>query len=790
MEKAAGFEEKLSFWKCFQEYLIILLAPFILLAPVIFTGKSLFWGTPSLQFVPWWWQAWEQVRQGLIPLWNPLNGMGAPLLANYQMAFFYPPNWILIPLAGLFGPAGIAWGYTLLSILHLSWAGLGMAFLLRRLRFISLAQQVGGLAFGLSGVIVGRLGFFSMVWVAAWIPWSLIAVEGLSQQRDRPFTIHVNLAICIAMQLLAGHAQFAWYSLLLAGVWLVMVVWRKDAWKQSFLRIAEFGAATILGVCVAMVQLLPTFQYLSQSQRADSVGYEEVMRYSFWPWRFITLFSPDFFGNPGQGNYWGYASFWEDHAYAGIIPLVLALATLILVVKGVLRKERRTEHWKLALFLWALIFVTLVLALGQNTPVFPFLYRRVPTFDMFQAPARYLIWLAAALPILSAYAVEYWRSPTGRGLYWFRLATAGAFAVTLGAGITWLTMKGIQLTFIRSTALTGIWALGFGLLTLAIPYVDKRGKRSAWNTIVVSWTTLDLIVAGYLLNPGVDLSFYRIQLDKFRDIDVQVGSGRVYLADRDEYELKFYRFMRFKDFRPLEDLYRIREVLLPNLNLLNGISTVNNFDPLVPGRFARWMSKLNEQSLEENRPWLALMNVSTIEQIDVRQQSGVRFDPIKGGEKWRWYDCIQPVDSEVHAWKALEENMIKFTSGKVPLIIENWTRSKTGNCQNNTNIQLKTLAERPDRVSVRVVSDHDGWLFSASTWYPGWIARLDNAKTPLYRANYLFQAVYVPSGEHTVELFYTPVEFYSGCLSSILGIFVLIVVLCKMRGSKHQQRIP
>ncbi len=67
----------------------------------IFTGKAMFWGTPMLQFSPWWAQAWRTLQSGQLPLWNPLVGMGAPLLANYQSALLYPPTWVYFGLAAV-----------------------------------------------------------------------------------------------------------------------------------------------------------------------------------------------------------------------------------------------------------------------------------------------------------------------------------------------------------------------------------------------------------------------------------------------------------------------------------------------------------------------------------------------------------------------------------------------------------------------------------------------------------------------------------------------------------------
>jgi hypothetical protein len=685
-------------------------APVVLLGPHLVSGRVLFWGTPSLQFVAWWWECWQQISMGQLPLWNALNGMGAPLLANYQTAFFYPPNWLLLPLGGLWGPGGIAWGYSLLAMLHLMWAGLGMSRLLERLGFGWLAQVLGGLSFGLTGFIVGRLGFFSMTWVAAWLPWVIYFASELAypgQPRTTTFRrirLSLGLAAAVAMQLLAGHAQLTWYSLLLVGAWVMWGAWGAGGIKNAFLRLVELGTAVSLAVAAAAVQLGPTFAYLQNSQRADAVGIDEVMRYSFWPWRLISLFSPDFFGNPGMGDFWGYATYWEDHTYMGLVVLLLALASLVVLAKGLFWPNQRSERWSLVLFGWMLVVVAFVLALGNNTPVFPFLYAHVPGFDMFQAPARYLIWAALVIPLLAATASERWRSPTGRGLYWFRLGTAGAFAVTLGALIAWFTLRDVHLTFIRSTALTGIWALGIGLLTLSIPYISRRGWMKGWNWAVVTWLLVDLLVASWLLNPVVDIDFYQGSILQDGNLPSLAMGGRVYVDPSTEYDLKFRRFLRFEDLRPMEDWRNQREALIPNLNLLDGISSANNFDPLVPGRYARWMAGLAAVSPEERSEWLSLMNVTAVEKIDISQPGGVRFDPAVGSvsaDFLRWYSCVMRVANDELAWNATRERLSAGDAHQV-LVIEQagWLGEELGVVQPRTPA-LNSSSEVLDRYLFR-----------------------------------------------------------------------------------------
>ena len=95
--------------------ILLLLAPLLLLSPVLFRGEALFWGTPALQFTPWREIAWESLRAGSLPLWNPDSGMGAPLFANYQSALAYPPTWLLLLLSSLGGVEWSAWGQGVLG---------------------------------------------------------------------------------------------------------------------------------------------------------------------------------------------------------------------------------------------------------------------------------------------------------------------------------------------------------------------------------------------------------------------------------------------------------------------------------------------------------------------------------------------------------------------------------------------------------------------------------------------------------------------------------------------------
>ena len=824
----------------------MLLAAFILLAPVLLGGKALFWGTPILQFVPWRAWSWEILRQGHLPLWNPLSGMGAPLLANYQSALLYPPNWLYFLLAAIGGVPLMAWGQALLVVLHLAWAGAGMVRLTRRLGLSAVSQALSGLSFGLCGYLVARAGFLSINSAVAWLPWVLLWLTphlGRQAKQKRLDGMPaagryalVGLSASVAMLLLAGHAQTAWYTLLLAVIWAGFWGWQapsplervpqdhnrpalKSRWAGLLDAELRLGAAVGLGAAVAAVQLLPTGEYLLQSQRAGALDFEFALNYSTWPWHFLNLLAPDLFGNPAHGDYWGYANYWEDAMYIGLLPFLLALSVILRQATRALRDfslkknlayapgflaeehvpdssrqplDRDPQIGKLSWLLMGLIAVTVVLSLGKNTPVFPWLYAHVPTFDMFQAPARYLIWLEFALVLLAAIGLDRWRRPRGKALYWTRLATAGAFAVSAGAGLAWYLMGDIRPTFIQATALAGVWGLTAGVLSLLAPPAigEKRtGKKkplqdvekkrllqtspALWGYAVLAFVAADLIVAGWGLNPGGDLNLYDGRANSNAELPELAGGQRLYLPPVEEQTLKFERFFLFDTFEAQQDWKDLKAVLLPNTNLLYGIATVNNFDPLVSGRYATWMEALESAQIASKERMLNLMGVSIVERVNMGAASGVSFESRSGDKlaRARWVSCAVFVqDGEA----ALNQVLQSPQEGLV--VIEGQTPENRGECSAMAAGIIQVVSETPNKLVIRASTSIDGWLVVPDVWYPGWRARVDQHDTPVRRADYLFRAVELPQGDHEVVFSYRPVSFWAGLMLSVSAIMGMVLV--------------
>lgn len=760
----------------------IIIAPILLFSPLIFTGKALFWGTPSLQFVPWWAFAWETLLDGHLPLWNPLVGMGAPLIANYQSALFYPPYWLYF-LSYVIGGLGLmAWAQSLLVVLHLIWAGLGMARLTRNLGLSTLAQTVCGLAFSLSGYLVARAWFASINAAVAWLPWVILftgkAVRS-GNKKDR-----LRLSVVIGLQLLAGHAQTTWYTLVLAALWAGYWRWQVQRTQTNLIKRVinlllvevRYGLTVLGGVALSAVQLLPTAVYLMQSQRASAVEMEFALNYSFWPWRLIGLLAPDFFGSPVRGDFWGYGNYWEDALYIGMLPVLLVIG--VLVRNLFTRKSGRIDSQptkeisnrrSLIWFLFTITGMAFLLALGKNTPIFPWLYRHVPTFDMFQAPTRISIWMVFSLTLLAGLGVDAWRPPRDRGLYWTRLGTAGAFAVTLGAGLAYFGMGDVSPSFIRATALAGLWGLGAGILSLTMPQVERKDRLHLWSSGVILWVMADLIVAGWGLNPGIEIGFYTHKAQSTPELVSMPGNGRLYLDPDDEENLKYERFLSFESFDTDIDWREMRSVQLANLNMLEGIPAVNNFDPFVPGRYRIWMDALSDLDDDQLSKALDLMGVGVLQIQDPDSEFGVRFEPRAGSNRIRWVPCAVYLADEETVWEQVFDEQYNPQS---QIVIEHDDPAQIADCS-NADGQVSLIDENPNQLVIDVDSTTSGWVMISDVWYPGWRAWIDGERTSVLRADYLFRAVANPSGSRRIVMAYQPVEFYLGAALSIVAWLVV-----------------
>lgn len=756
-------------------FIVTILAPFVFWAVPLFTGQALYWGAPVLQFIPWRLEGMEQLSNGIFPLWNSSNGLGSPLMANYQTAFFYPPGWVINLIGLLGGSGGIAWGYTLMLAIHAGWASLGMAYLVKRYTNNPLSMVLSAIAYSLGSYFIARAGFFPMVWVGAWFPWMMVSIAHDIEQRRRIWKIKkfpFASVLVISAALLAGHAQLCWYMLLFTFFWMLFIIKGSEGRSQILKRILAFCGYAAFAVAISAVQLFPTAELLLNSQRAGSVAYESGLAYSFWPWRLITYFAPDFFGNPGYGNWNGYGSFWEDAVYIGIIPIFMALGTIKLLFKKENQETNRNK--KDTIFFWVMVLIGIVFALGKNTPIFSFFYKYIPTFDMFNAPARYMLWAHMSFCLLAAIGISQWKTPTGKGLYWLRLGTAGGFSVLVTSIVISLYLPNLRDSFVRSTITFGVLAIITGIFSLTHDAFFKRNKQNWWVGMVVIITFLDLFLANRLINPTINAASYSNAGKNSEILD-----GRVYLEAKTEYTLKFSRYMRFNDYRPIENKENVFSSGLPNTNLFQHIDYVNNFDPMVPKYYAQVMNLLPMMDKQEEKNWLMLMNVKKIIRSDLQSETGVNHTELDGSRQIWWFPCAilaESNDAALNDSRNFLQNWVVGSDLNQIVIESNDTIITTRNECAQSHFSFSVTEENPVSMTLRVNASEDGWLMVSESWYPGWEATIDGEKSEVARGFVLFQTVNIPAGEHIIELKYKPLSFLFGSMISGLSLIFLSII--------------
>ena len=768
-------------------YLPVWLVPVILIGPIIVTGKAIFWGTPFLQFAPWRTAAWEILSSGHWPLWDPWVGMGAPLAANYQSALFYPPNWLLLLLQALGGNAWQAWGQAVILLAHLIWAGLGMVYFTRQLGLGRTSQMVAGLAFGSSSYLLDRSGFLSINTAAAWVPWVLAGANRIrgpqlvaaTPGKPERFPRFLLLAGAFGMQLLTGHAQISWYTGVFAAAWVVVWGVRHQNIRSLLGALGQFCLGIGLAVGIAAIQLAPTAEFLLQSQRSSAVGIENALNYSFWPWQLLTLIAPDFFGSPVRGDYWFNAWFWEDAVYIGLLPFIAGVAFWI---KTVLKRSREPgsqadDRKALSIFLGIAILASFLIAFGRYTPVFPFLYRYVPSFSMFQAPARFSLLAVVSLVLLGSLGVESWTAPAGRALYWTRLSLAGALAMLLGAGAGWLAIRGVHATFIRALTFTAIWGAGTAALSLLFPKT-KPSASSWWPWGVAILLGADLIAAGWGAQPSINRQYYSAPLESIAQVKNLVEDQRIFIDQQSESSLQYNQYLLVNNYNPGKDWSGFKAALLPDSNLLFGVASANNFDPLVPDNYAFWLEKLNGLNPSQRGAFLRLMDAGAVETIDPQNPYLPHFEPVSGSARFRWGSCAKTAADNAQAWDLLAAELADKSSPEgVPVVIlDKASQLGSSSCSSKGVARIHIINENSNGVTLQVEAGSPGWLLQADTWYPGWAAEVDGLSTQIYPADVAFRAVSVPAGTHLVRIEYRPLSFRLGAAAtatSFLGLAIL-----------------
>lgn len=749
------------------------------------------------------------LREGRIPLWNPLVSLGGPHLADPAALALYPPAWLLFLLL----PSVTAYDY--LILLHLALAAIFMFMYMRRIGIGMHGAIFSALIFPFSGWMLTHYEHINVFIGALYLPLLFWMIETAYQ--DHTWRWFVFSAFALAFYFLGAHAQmplFASVGLVIYGIGRALILARAGwHWKKIGWAFAQLSVLGILGIGLAAIQLVPTIQAVVWSNRSGGVGADVALGYSLPPEQVVTLISPYFFGSPSGEAYWGRGTFREMTTYIGILPLFFSAI-------GIWHARKNKCAYVLALVALA----AWLLAMGRYTPLYGLL-ANLPLFNAVRYPPRFLFLVSFALIALSGIGLErvlqmQWHK---RALQIFSIV-GGIFAAGLVI-VNLLLMQGSFLAGILTmmleiyaraqhpvefylerlqyalswTGASGIALMVFGSSALA--WVILFGARKIWtNAFVIGTVALSIF----------DLWFFNLSLPYNRLTDPQhyttpPTTATILQQDTSLYRIYYFdhnddsglnlvqKKMQQGNYVPYQE--RLREGLRGSFNTLWKIASVTGYgtedqrhfdvmralgglpayDLVGDDRYAdtlniRLLSLLNGKyvtSLEELRdPNLTLLyrgelvnlyrNGNVLPRAFIPQQVEIIPDPARLLEK------LTSADFDPSTTVLLEQDP------QLPQSSTSSLHSPRG------RVEISRYA--PEQVDLQVIMDSPGVVVLGDTFYPGWRVEVDETPAQILRADYLLRGVALAQGPHTVRFTYAPDSFRYGTWITGASFAILIAI--------------
>ncbi len=312
----------------------------------------------------------EELRQGRFPLWNPYIFSGTPFFADLNLALLYPLN-VLYAFPSPFR------ALTLGVILNFFIALTGVYVFSRSLKLSMFGSFVSAIIFGFSGTMVVYTNNAPMIQVASLLPWVVWSVNRyLSDSSRKTFIIAVLIA---SLQIISGHPQLTYLTLLFVGVWLLY-------FKKSLLL---FGWLVLFIFLITAVQILPFLEFVRLSTRATG-GFDYATFDSLNPFSIARLIVPNIIGNLSEG--FVIAQGGSVYGYVGVLSLLLAFFAK--------RKDRVVRFFLIA------TVAAFLLALGKYTPVYWVVYHVLPGLGSFRSPQHFLLLYTFSVAMLAGFGAQ------------------------------------------------------------------------------------------------------------------------------------------------------------------------------------------------------------------------------------------------------------------------------------------------------------------------------------------------------------------------------------------------
>ena len=672
---------------------------------------------PVRQQYPWRELAVSIMKQGELPLWNPYQFAGTPLLGNLQSAALYPLNilyWLM--------PFQMTW--TVLVILQPLLALLFMYLYLKEMKLFKLPATFGAVIFAFSGFFVAWLEWNTILHVILWLPLLLLALEKLRVKLSLLWSTIFIFAL--SSSFLAGHLQVFFYVSLVLMAYLVTILYRSKSKGKLVLLLSALCSLFAVVTSLQWIQFVKF--YLQSAREIDQVLWQKEGW--FIPAKhLVQFFAPDFFGNPATLNYWGVWNYGEFIGYVGIAGFVFALLAIIY------RRDRKTFFY-IGLLIGSILFAT-------NNVIAQLPFRMgLPLIGTSQ-PTRLLAIVDFSLAVLAALGLDYFLR---RQLNIKKISTVLVLFLSLFIALWIYTDTGsVELAVAKRNLIlpTGLFIITVILLLSAIA---SRNKKIFLFTVYCLLFTVvfDLFRFGWKFTPFVASDYLFPSTKTIEFLQEQEGVFRIMAADRRILPSNFSTFYRLQDVGGYDPLY------LKNYGELVSAWEKNKPDASLL-EFNRILSPQNYESkladLLNVKYILSLDELSSSKLVEVFSEGQTKvYENIEVYPRVFLVSSVLKVNSKQEAInKIFEEGLDLGTQAVV------YEDLKLANTPLVRSENVKLLSYSPNSVVAETVTEEEHLLVLSDVYYPEWSVFVDGVSKDIIEVDYALRGVVVPSGKHKVE---------------------------------------
>lgn len=660
------------------------------------------------QMYPWRSLAIRELKSGKLPLWNPYNFSGAPLLANFQSAALYPLNIIFLFVNEISG-------WSILVILQPLLASLFMYLYMRKLKTAPYGAALAAISYGFSGFMAVWLEYNTVGHVILWLPLIFYAIERVNGKG--PAIWFCIIAVSNAFALLAGHPQIYSYMLIAS----VLYAWFRTT-KTKFLLILAFS---FIGVCITGPQLVPGIELIMHAARSPHDFTNLFTKILVQPWQLLGLPFPNLFGNPETRTYWPSDTFVGKVLTVGLVPLFFSLSALR-------RKDSITN-----LFLWASVGIIVLITAN------PF------TYLLYQIP---IPLITSSSPTLMSFLLVFSLSAVcGLGFdHW----------ITEKHTVKKLVHRSLEVVAILALLFIGTKIPAFGEYALHAQTAFRALVYAAaisGATLLLFWTFISfpklrtVAVIGMLCLHAADLFIFFIRFNPF------VPPALVFPGHEVLSFLVSHGPDRYWGYGTAD--------IAANFATQYGMFSPEGYDPLYPKSYGEFL-----YSYKNGKLATAFDNATRSDAaITSHFGDGGLTDPNKqrvlNDLSVRYIlDRTENNSTAETLPPGVFRPLISFGDWR---IYENRNAKPRVYLTNGTAV-IKTY--KPERVVIQTNAPAPDTLIVTDTYYPGWKATIDGAPSDIVPKDHALRSLAVPAGTHTVVMTYAPLSVTIGFVLSMIGI--------------------